>query len=227
MSFSSEIKEQLLSVEVKKQCCKDSLEAGKALSEFSPKCDKDYGVYLRGAFLKYGSISSPGRNFMLSFYLKDDESADRIALLLEEAGMPPKRSVRRGRPLLYYKAAESIEDVLSFMGGTKAALKIISAKVMSDVRNSMNRLCNAETANLDRIARAAAEQQEAIKIIQKHGALQNLPRELKECAELRLANPDMSLSQLRGLLSEPVSKSGLNHRFKKLIEISEDLKTHH
>ncbi len=226
MSFSSEIKEQLLSVEIKKQCCRDSFEAGKALADFSPECHRDCGVYLRGVFIKCGSISAPGRNFMLSFYIKDEQLADRIALLLDEAGMSPKRSSRHGNPLLYYKAAESIEDVLSFIGGTKAALKIISAKVMSDVRNSTNRLCNAETANLDRIARAAAEQSEAIKIIQKCGALQNLPRELRECAELRLANPDMSLSQLRGLLSEPVSKSGLNHRFKKLIEMSEDLKSH-
>ncbi len=226
MSFSSEIKEQLASVETKRQCCKDSLEAGKQLGEFSPQCHRDCGAYLRGAFLKCGSISSPGRNFMLSFYLKDEETANYIASLLEDAGIPPKRSVRRGNPLLYYKAAESIEDVLSFIGGTKAALKIISAKVMSDVRNSTNRICNAETANLDRIVRAAAEQCEAIKTIQKYGAMQNLPRELKECAELRLANPDMSLAQLRGLLSEPVSKSGLNHRFKKLMEISEDLKTH-
>ncbi len=226
MSFSSEIKEQLLSVEIKKLCCKDSFEAGKNLLDFSPKCEKDAGVYLRGVFIKHGSISSPGRNFMLSFNPKNEEDARRIEVILEDAGIPPKRSVRRGNPLLYYKAAESIEDVLSFIGGTKAALKIISAKVMSDVRNSTNRLCNAETANLDRIARAAAEQQEAIRIIQKYGALQNLPRELKECAELRLANPDMSLSQLRNLLSEPVSKSGLNHRFKKLIELSEQLKTH-
>ncbi len=225
MSFSSEIKEQLLSVELRKQCCKESFEAGKAIADFNPKCEKDYGVYLRGVFIKCGSVSAPGRNFMLSFTFKDIETAQRIADILEEAGLPPKRSIRRGNPLLYYKAAESIEDVLSFIGATKAALKIISAKVMSDVRNSTNRICNAETANLDRIARAAAEQQEAIKILQKHGALQNLPRELKECAELRMANPDMSLSQLRGLLSEPVSKSGLNHRFKKLIEMSEDLKT--
>ena len=94
---------------------------------------------------------------------------------------------------------------------------------MSDVRNAANRICNAETANLDRTARAAAEQCEAIKIIQKHGAMHNLSPELRECAELRLANPDMSLTQLREQLHEPVSKSGLNHRFKKLIEIAEML----
>lgn len=221
MSFSSDIKNQLIEAEPKKQCCRDNIEAGKMLLPYDGKCDKDLGMYLRGVFLKYGGITSPGRNFMLSFVLPDDKTADYISGLLEGAGLMPKRSVRKNKPLLYYKASESIEDVLSFIGGTKAALDIISVKVMSDVRNNMNRLCNAETANLDRAATAAAEQCKAIRIIEKYGALQNLPAELRECAELRLANPDMSLAQLRELLSTPVSKSGLNHRFKKLIEIAE------
>ncbi len=224
MSFSSDIKQQLTEAEPKKDCCKENITRGMELAEFNPCCDRDMGMYLRGVFLKYGGVTSPGRNFMLSFSLPDEDSAIRIAEILEEADLPPKQSTRRNKPLLYYKAAENIEDVLSYIGATKAALDIISAKVLSDVRNSMNRLCNAETANLDRIAKAAAEQCEAIKIIEKYGALQNLPFELRECAELRLENPDMSLAQIRSLLSNPVSKSGLNHRFKKLIEIAESYK---
>lgn len=224
MSFSSDIKDQLREAEPKKDCCKNSILSGTELSEFNPSCDRDAGMYLRGVFLKYGSVTAPGRNFMLSFVLPDEGSADRIASVLEDADLPPKRSYRKGKPLLYYKAAESIEDVLSYIGATKAALDIISTKVLSDVRNSMNRLCNAETANMDRVAKAAAEQCEAIKIIDKYGALQNLPFDLRECAELRLANPDMSLSQIRSLLSAPVSKSGLNHRFKRIIEIAESYK---
>jgi len=226
MSFSSDIKEQLLQSEIKKQCCRDSFSAGGNLSPFTESCDKDGGMYIRGVFLKHGSVSAPGRNFMLSFLLPDQESADGVSEILESIGLPPKKSLRRGKPLLYYKASESIEDVLAFMGATRATLEIINAKIMSDVRNSTNRLCNAETANLDRIARAAAEQREAIILLQKHGALQNLPHELRECAELRLANPDMSLAELRELMREPVSKSGLNHRFRKLIETAEALKNH-
>lgn len=224
MSFSSDIKSQLAEAEPKKECCKANIEAGKNLSLFEQKCERDLGMYLRGVFLKYGSISAPGRNFMLSFSLPDEEYAEQIFELLEQAELTPKKSVRRNKPLLYYKASEDIEYVLTFIGGSKAAMDIMSAKVLSDVRNSMNRLCNAETANLDRIAKAAAEQCEAIKIIEKYGALQNLPAELRECAELRIANPDMSLEQIRGLLANPVSKSGLNHRFRKLIEIAESYK---
>ena len=221
MSFSSDIKQQLTDAEPKKQCCADAVNAGKELAPFLQGCDKDAGMYLRGVFLKYGSISAPGRNFMLSFSLPKEEATQTVFDMLCDWGMEPKQSVRRGKPIIYFKAAESIEDVLSFMGATKAALDIINTTILNDVRNNMNRICNAETANMDRTARAAAEQCEAIKTIIKYGALQNLPAELRECAEIRLANPDMSLAQIRNLLSAPVSKSGLNHRFRKLIEIAE------
>ncbi len=224
MSFTSQIKDQLVETIPKKDCCKAALTAGFELQRFETACDKDLGCYLRGVFLKCGNVTAPGRNFMLSFTLQDEEYTDYLADILDSAGLTPKRSLRKGKPVLYYKASESIEDFLSFIGGTKAALKIISEKVMSDVRNNANRLCNAETANLDRTARAAAEQCEAIKAIIDHGAMHNLPPELRECAELRMSNPDMSLAQLRELFREPVSKSGLNHRFKKLLEIAEMLK---
>ena len=223
MSFNSDIKDQLIELIPKKDCCKEAFTAGFELEPLNEACPKDSGCYLRGVFLKCGNVSAPGRNFMLSLTLQDEESADILFSLLDELGLPAKRSIRKEKPVLYYKASESIEDFLSFIGATKAALEIISAKVMSDVRNTTNRLCNAETVNLDRTARAAAEQCEAIKTIQSHGAMHNLPAELRECAELRLSNPDMSLAQLRELLREPVSKSGLNHRFKKLMEIAETL----
>ncbi len=221
MSFSTDVKNQLTEAIPKKQCCKENIELGERLGEFKRHCDKDLGMYMRGVFLKYGGITPPGRNFMLSFVLPTEKIADYICSLLEEVELSPKRSVRKGKPLVYYKASESIEDVLSLIGGTKVALDIISEKVMSDVRNRANRLCNAETANLDRIAKAAAEQCKAIRILEQQGLLQNLPPELRECAKLRLENPDISLEQIRSLLSAPVSKSGLNHRFKKLIEMAE------
>ena len=223
MSFNSDIKDNLIENLPKKDCCKEAFSAGFELLPLEEKCQRDQGFYLRGVFMKCGNVSSPGRNFMLSFTLSSDEDADKLSEMLDHIGIPPKRSTRAGKPIVYYKASESIEDLLSYIGATKAALEIISAKVMSDVRNSTNRICNAETANLDRIARAAAEQCESINVIVKHGAMNNLPPELRDIAELRLANPDMSLSQLRELMREPVSKSGLNHRFQKLREIAETL----
>lgn len=223
MSFSSEVKNQLAEIVPKKDCCRKNIENGKLFLPFEGVCEKDLGCYLRGVFLQCGHISSPNRNFMLDFVCPDDEFAKTLSDLLEESGLSSKSALRKGKPVLYFKASESIEDLLAFIGATKAALEIMNRKIMSDVRNTANRICNAETANLDRTAKAAAEQCEAINIIKKHGAMHNLPPELRECAELRIANPDMSLNQLLELLHEPVSKSGLNHRFKKLIEIAETL----
>ncbi|MBR0231136.1 MAG: DNA-binding protein WhiA [Clostridia bacterium] len=223
MSFSSDIKKTLSEAELKKDCCRESFARGGAGGPFEPRCEKDTGAYLRGAFIKYGFVSAPGRDFMLSFSPRGKEHEELLVSVLEKAGFAPKRAVRKGKPLIYFKKSEDIEDILSLCGAVKAALDIISSKVMSDVRNNANRVTNAETANLDRMARAAAEQTGAINIIVARGALCNLPFELRECAELRLANPDMSLSELRALMREPVSKSGLNHRFRRIMEIAEEL----
>ena len=222
MSYSSDIKQQLQEVVNKKECCKNSFKSGLALEHFNRKCEKDIGCYLRGVFIRCGNITEPKRNFMLSFSPPAD-FVDYLESFLDECGMTAKRTLRKNKPLLYYKASESIEDVISLIGCTKVTLDIMNAKIMNDVRNNTNRICNAETANMDRIAKAAAEQREAILVIEKHGAMHNLNAELRECAELRLEHPDVSLSELAKLFKEPVSKSGLNHRFKKLIEIAETL----
>ena len=221
MSFCSEVKNQLSAIETKKECCKNNYLSGLSYGEAAVLCDKDAGAFLRGLFIKCGYISRPGKNFMLSFALPSDDYSVYAENLLCSLGVAPKRTLRKGRPVLYYKKSEDIEDVLSLCGGTKIALDIISEKIMNDVRSSTNRLCNAETANLDRMARAAADQLEAIKKLRSLGLLESLPPELKECADLRTRNPDMSLSELRGLLHGSVSKSGLNHRFRRLIEIAE------
>lgn len=223
MSFSSEVREQLVLIPFKKACCRESFGKGKELLPFVPSCANDMGCYLRGVFVKCGFVSRPSRNFMLSFLPGSEEYAAYLSGLLTEAGLPPHISTRRGKPLLYYRDSESIEDVISFIGGVKISLGMISDKVMNDVRNNANRLCNAETANLDRMARAAAEQCEAIRKIIRLGAFGGLPAELRECAELRLANPDMSLEELRKLLREPISRSGLNHRLKRITELAETI----
>ena len=113
--------------------------------------------------------------------------------------------------------------MLSLCGGVKAALGVFSEKVMSDVRNHANRMTNAETANLDRTARAAAEQVEAIRKLESYGVLANLPQEMRECAEARKANPEMSLAELCAYMRGSISKSGLNYRLRRLIEIAEEL----
>lgn len=220
MSFSSDVKDSLSLVDFKKNCCGESYKKGFSLTEFEPVCDHCKGAYLRGVFMKCGFVSKPTKNFMLSLSTKTEEYTEYIKSMLGEIGLEPKRSVRKGMPLLYYKESEKIEDFLSYIGGTKAALSIISEKVMCDVRNNTNRICNAETANIDRAATAAAEQNRAINFIREKGALSKLSPELRECAELRMKYPDVSLDDLRMMFRDPVSKSGLYHRLRKLMDIA-------
>ena len=225
MSYSSDAKQLIRSLEVKKDCCRRNIELGSSLGMPEPVCEKDGGCFMRGVFLKCGFVSAPGRNFMLSLSPGSEEYTDFLFGYLDDIGLTPKRTVRKGKSLLYYKDSERIEDFLSYIGAGKIVLDILSGKVISDVRNQMNRLRNAETANIERATRAAAEQCEAIRYIVRIGAMHNLPAELRECAELRLENPDISLAELRLMLREPISKSGLNHRYQKIIEIAETLKS--
>lgn len=226
MSFSSKAKEILASLEPKKECCKAALEQGLKLGELCVShngCENDAGCYFRGIFLKIGFVTSPSKNFMLTLDPKNDRFCEYLTELLFSFGMEPRVFVRKDNIVIYFKDGESIQDFFSFVGGTKIALEIASEKVLSDVRNTANRIRNAETANMDRAARAAAEQALAIKKLQKYGALNDLSPELLECAMLRLENPDMNLEELRKQFREPISKSGLNYRLKRLIYIASTL----
>lgn len=223
MSFNSEIKEYLLNIQEKNPCCRKAYSEGYEGRELTQECSKDTACYIRGIFIKSGFISPPDANFTLTISFSDD-SVFLVNALLEEAGLEAKIGKRKNKYILYYKESEKIEDFLAFIGASKYALLIMEQKVINELRGNANRLRNAETANLDRTARAAAEQCEAISLIIAKKEYQKLPAELKECADLRLANPDMSLDELRMQFSQPISKSGLNHRLKKLIEIAERLK---
>lgn len=223
MSFSSDVKDTLSLVDFKKPCCEQNYRNGTELKKCEKACEFCEGAYLRGVFMKCGFISKPSKNFMLSLSAGTEEFTEYLRSLLGNIGLEPKKTVRKGKPLLYYKESESIEDFMSYIGGTKIALSIISEKVMCDVRNNTNRICNAETANLDRTAKAAAEQNRAIALIKEKGALSKLSPELRECAELRMKYPDVSLEELRLMLTDPISKSGLHHRLRKLMDIASTL----
>lgn len=223
MSFNSEIKEYLSEIQEKNLCCRKAFRDGYEGKELTQECPKDTACYVRGLFLKSGFISPPDANFTLTIDCSGD-TAFYVNAFLEEAGLEAKIGKRRNKYILYYKDSERIEDFLAYIGASKYALMIMEQKVINELRGNANRLRNAETANLDRTARAAAEQCEAISLIIEKKEYQKLPPELKECADLRLANPDLSLDELRMLFSPPISKSGLNHRLKKLIALAEKLK---
>ena len=143
-------------------------------------------------------------------------SRETYSVLLE-MGFSPKEAQRKGDYLLYFKKSEHIEDLLTTIGAPVAAMDIMSAKVEKDMKNSINRKVNCDSANADKVVEAAAKQMEAIRRIDKLYGLDSLPDKLQEAALLRYANPEASLADLATLSYPPVSKSCLSHRLKKLL----------
>lgn len=223
MSFASEIKSYLNNIEEEHPCCRNAIESGKKRIQPELVCDRDIVCFIRGVFIKVGFISSPEYSYNLSMTFSDDFMF-YVNAILETVGLEAKTGKRRNKYILYYKDSEKIEDFLAFIGASKYALILMEQKVLNGLRGNANRICNAETANLDRMARAAVEQCDAIGILIEKNEFSNLSSELKECAKLRLNNPDMSLDELRSLMKNPISKSGLNHRFTKIIELAKKVK---
>lgn len=135
-----------------------------------------------------------------------------------DMGFSPKEAERKGNHLLYFKKSEHIEDLLTTIGASTCAMELMSAKIEKDMKNSINRKVNCDSANADKVVAAAAQQMEAIRRIDKLYGLDSLPDKLQEAALLRFANPEASLADLAMLSYPPVSKSCLSHRLKKLLD---------
>ncbi len=182
-----------------------------------------FGAFLRGVFLSCGSISSPEKNYHLEFVVPFMKLSGDLFSFLEELGFRPKKVVRKGYHVIYFKDSENIEDLLTVMGATNSTILLINVKINKDLRNHINRRVNFETANIDRAVNAGTAQVEAIKKISRTVGLDSLSEGLRETAQMRLDNPEASLNELNELFDGRVSKSGINHRLNRLIKIAEEL----
>ncbi|MCL1827958.1 MAG: DNA-binding protein WhiA [Oscillospiraceae bacterium] len=177
--------------------------------------------FVRGAFLAGGSVADPEKRYHLEF-VTDHMSVSREAYsLLLEMDFFPKDTARAGNYITYFKQSEEIEDLLTSIGAPLSAMKIMSAKVEKDMRNTVNRRVNCDSANADKVVMAAARQLDVIKRIERGAGIGNLPDKLREAALLRIANPEASLEEMALLSDPPVSKSCLNHRLRKLATYSD------
>ncbi|MCL2301365.1 MAG: DNA-binding protein WhiA [Firmicutes bacterium] len=183
-------------------------------------CEDCPAAFLRGAFLSCAAVSAPQRQYHLEFYAAFKNLARELCALLTECGLPPKLCQRKGVWLVYYKDSSQIEDVLAFLGAQMAMIDLVHAKVEKDMRNNVNRAVNFELANMGRSAGAAAAQLLAIAKLRAGPGLEALPVPLREAALLREANPEASLQELCGLAAVPVTRSGMNHRLKRLEELA-------
>ncbi len=181
------------------------------------------GALLRGAFLAGGTVTDPQREYHMEFVTSHLALSRDLTALLSENEIPARSVVRKGSRVVYIKESERIEDLLHIMGATKAAFDIMNVKIYKDIKNKANRITNCETANLEKTIGAAVEQVEAIRRIQANRGMDGLTKELREVAEARLAHPDLPLQKLGAQLCPPISKSGVNHRLIKLMELAKQL----
>ena len=191
--------------------------------------DNDLKVrsYLRGAFLATGSVNNPetGR-YHLEIYSLYEQHNDTICDMINRYHLNARKTERRNGYITYLKEAEKIADFLSLIGATNSMLHFEDIRIVRDMRNSVNRIVNCENANLNKVADAANKQIENIKYLKTHLGLDKLPLKLQEVAYMRVTHPELSLKELgEQMPGGPISKSGINHRIRKINEIAKKLKS--
>lgn len=212
MSFASDIKDELLNL--KMWDMNSNMKQDEQLAR----------LYIREAFIKSGSMSNPNKKYHLEITFKTKKKAEEMKQLLENFNIHAKIIKREKEYMLYIKEGEEISNFLALIGANTSVIKFEEVRVLKETRNDINRLVNCETANLNKTINAAVKQIEDIKFIKSKHKFISLPENLQEIANLRIENPDVSLIELGKMLNEPIGKSGVNHRLKKLSSIAEELR---
>lgn len=177
---------------------------------------------VRGMYLGSGSINNPENKYHLEITFSNNENLELASNILEKLGIKTKKMITKNKYYLYIKEGEEISKILALIGANKAVMQFEDIRIQREMRGKVNRLVNCEAANLNKTINASVEQIAAINKLKQNGEFNKLNENLKEIAELRLENPDMSLIELGKLLKKPVGKSGVNYRLKKIIEIAGD-----
>lgn len=190
------------------------------------KSNEKMRAYLRGAFLASGSVNNPETSrYHLEISSIYEEHNQDICDLLNQFDLNARTLERRNGYITYLKGAEKIADFLTLIGATNSMLKFEDVRIVRDMRNSVNRLVNCETANMNKTIDAASKQINNIHFIESTVGLQSLPEKLQEIAELRIQNPEISLKELGEMIpSGAISKSGINHRIRKINEFADNLR---
>ncbi len=186
------------------------------------KCPQCTQAFIRGMFMSSGTVTDPVKSYHLEISFTSEAFAAGAAHILTGVGLEPKHMTRKNEYVVYYKDSASIENFLAYVGATNAAFTVMNTKIEKELRSDANRLANSELANIGKTVAAAGDQIAAIKSLEASGKIEILPEELKATARLRLDNPDATLSQLAALHQPPITKSGVNHRLKKILESARD-----
>lgn len=193
-------------------------------SDYVDGRDENTGLFLRGAFLACGIAANPDKEYHLEFSVGSKEKTDTLCRLVNESGMSVKESCRKGKYMLYTKDSEGISDILTFIGAMISSMEIMNAKIYKDVRNNVNRAVNCESANIEKTVAASRKQVEDIEYIAANGGLGMLTEDLRQIAEIRRENIELSLSEIGKLLTPAISRSGVCHRLRRIGETADRLR---
>ena len=173
-------------------------------------------AFLRGAFFSGGSVTDPEKRYHLELATSHVQASREVSALLTEMGFSPRTVMRGANSVIYFKQSEHIEDFLTTIGAPVSAMDIMTAKVDKELRNRTNRAINCDMANMEK------DQLAAIESLRDREVLDNLPEKLRQTALLRLEFPELSLQELSQRCDPPVSKSCINHRIRKLMELAKE-----
>ena len=205
---------------------KDDYQINETVPKGTLKTESEVRSYLRGAFLAGGSVNNPNTSrYHLEIYSLYEAHNEMLAQMMNKYDLNARTTERRSGYIVYLKEAEHIGDFLQLIGATNSMLKFEDVRIMRDMRNSVNRLVNCENANLNKVANASMKQIANIQLIEQTVGLDQLPIKLQEVARARLNHREVSLKELGELVpGGPISKSGINHRLRKINEFAEKLK---
>ena len=224
MSYSNRVKLMLESKIEHKKCCRAAFGAGSDERNGDFICGNCGKAFFRGLFLACGSISDPQIAYHLELALADEAFAAGIQAILNAENIFLKSIKRRKNYVLYLKSSEQIEDFLYYINAEKFSFDIMETKILKSVRNNANRSRNFESANLDKMSRASAEQITAIEYLKSSGKFDSLSKELKQTAEIRLENIEMSLQEIGEASIPAVTKSAIVHRMRKIMNLANGAK---
>lgn len=184
-------------------------------------------AFIRGAFLSAGSISDPEKNYHFEIVCTHEGKAKQLQQMIQRFHIDAKIVLRKKYYVVYIKEGAMIVDILNVMEAPIALMKLENVRILKDMRNSVNRRVNCETANINKTVSAAMKQVQDIHYIQETIGLGELTDGLAEIAKIRLKNPEATLKELGMMLNPPVGKSGVNHRLRKLSNKADELREQH
>lgn len=201
--------------------CKRIIEAIQGLYLEKTCCKR---AFIRGAFMASGSMSDPNKAYHFEVVCRTPEQASRIQELMKEFETEPKIVERKNHYVVYLKDGSQIVDMLNVMEAYVSLMNLENVRILKEMRNTVNRKVNCETANISKTVNAAVKQIADIELIRDTDGLESLPLPLREMAQVRLDHPEAPLKDLGKYMDPPVGKSGINHRLRKLSAIADTIR---